>query len=218
VDSGLAAVLNATVPIFTAVFASAFLTDERFTTGRVAGLGLGFLGIIVLTGEDVLNITDSSVLGELAVVGAAACYGLSATYSRTLLRTYDPINLSALQLFMATALAVPLVFLFSGEPSYGSMSLEAWASLLTLGLAGTGIAYIVYLWLIEHTGSVRASLVTYIVPVVALILGWAVLDESIGWNTLAGAALIIVGVATVARGRAPARHPRAAPVPVAGGR
>jgi len=83
------------------------------------------------------------------------------------------------------------------------MSLEAWATLLALGLGGTGIAYIVYLWLIEHMGTVRASLVTYIVPIIALFLGWLVLDETIGPNVILGAGLIIVGVASVMRGQAP---------------
>ena len=217
IDSGLASVLNATVPIFTAVAAAAFLAEERFTAGRLAGLVLGLLGIVVLTGDEILNITDSNVLGQLAVVAAAACYGVSATYSRTLLREYDPVNLSALQLMMATVLSAPLVLLFTGSPEYGSMSLKAWASLLALGLAGTGIAYIAYLWLIEHIGTVRASLVTYIVPVVALFLGWAVLDESIGLSTLAGGALIIVGVASVMRGQGPGRQVRVEPA-VAGAR
>jgi drug/metabolite transporter (DMT)-like permease len=212
VDSGLASVLNATVPISTAVVGAMFLPEERFTGCRLIGLVLGFAGIVVLTGDDVFNITDSAVQGQLAVVAAGVCYAGSSTYSRTLLRTFDPASLSALQLTMATALAIPLVFLIEGSPTYGSMSLQAWGALLALGLGGTGIAYIVYLWLIEHTGTVRASLVTYIVPIVALFLGWLVLDETIGLNVILGAALIIVGVATVARGRGPGSERAQPPV------
>lgn len=204
IDSGVASVLNATMPIFAAVFGAAFLAEERFTAGRLAGLLLGFAGIVVLAGEDVFRITDSDVLGQLAVVAAAACYAVGSTYSRSLLRRYDPVSLSALQLTLGALLAWPLVPVLGGGTGYATASLEAWLSLLALGLAGTGIAYIAYLWLIEHTGSVRASLVTYIVPVVALVLGWAVLGETIGVNTIAGAALIVLGVATVMRGAAPA--------------
>ena len=215
INSGTASVLNSTVPIFTAVFAAAFLIEERFTSGRLIGLLLGFAGIIVLTGDDALHITDADVLGQLAVVAAAACYGASAVYSRTLLRDNDPVTLSALQLAMGTLICVPLVIGLEGAPAYGSMGLDAWGSLLGLGLAGTGIAYIAYLWLIEHTGSVRASLVTYIVPVIALFLGWAVLDESLGLNVIAGAALIVFGVATVMRGQGPARARRLEASPAA---
>jgi len=203
VDSGLASVLNATVPISTAAIGAIFLAEERFTTGRLIGLLLGFAGIVVLTGDDILNITDSAVQGQLAVIAAGVCYAGSSTYSRTLLRSFDPARLSALQLTIATLFCIPLVFLIEGSPTYGSMDLEAWAAILALGLGGTGLAYIVYLWLIEHMGTVRASLVTYIVPIVALFLGWLVLDETIGLNVILGAALIIVGVASVMRGHAP---------------
>jgi drug/metabolite transporter (DMT)-like permease len=203
IESGTASVLNSTVPIFTALFAAAFLPEERFTAARFAGLVLGLLGIIVLTGEDALSITDSGVLGQFAVIGAALCYGASSVYSRTLLRTNDPFSLSALQLITATVFSVPLVFVLEGGPAYSSMDAEGWLALIALGFAGTGLGYIAYLWLIEHTGSVRASLVTYIVPIVALFLGWLVLDETIGLNVIVGAALIIIGVASVMRGQAP---------------
>jgi drug/metabolite transporter (DMT)-like permease len=81
--------------------------------------------------------------------------------------------------------------------------LEAWLSLLALGVLGTGIAIVVYLWLVDNVGSVRSSLVTYVIPIVGLLLGWAVLDESIGVETILGCALIIAGVAAVLRGQAP---------------
>jgi len=205
IDSGIASVLNGTMPIFTAVFAAAVLSEERFTAGRVVGLVLGFAGVVALAGGDVLDITDSSVLGQLAVVASAACYGAGAVYMRVLLSGRDPASLSMLQLIAGTLFAIPLVFLFEGSPGY-AMSLEATLCLLALGVFGTGFAYISYLWLIERIGSVRASLVTYIIPVVGLFLGWLVLDENIGVNTLVGAALIVAGVAAVMRGQAPARE------------
>jgi drug/metabolite transporter (DMT)-like permease len=205
ISSGTASILNATVPIFTAVIAAAVLDEEHFTAPRLAGLFLGFLGVGVLTGEDVFDITDSSVLGELAVVGAAMCYGFGAVYARNLLRGNDPVNLSILQLVLGTLYAVPVLFIVTGGPDY-SLSLEAYASIVALGLFGTGFGYIGWLWLIENIGSVRASLVTYIVPVVAVVLGWLVLDESIGVNTIAGGLLIVAGVASVMRGAAPVRR------------
>jgi drug/metabolite transporter (DMT)-like permease len=87
-------------------------------------------------------------------------------------------------------------------PDY-SLSVEAWLSLLGLGIAGTGIGVAMYMWLIDNVGAVRSSTVTYIVPVIGLFLGWAVLDESIGLHTIIGFALIIAGVAAVMRGQAP---------------
>lgn len=217
IDSGAASVLNSSMPIFTAVFGALFLAEEHFTLARVGGLILGFLGVAVLTGQDALRIADADALGQLAVVGAAACYGLGSTYARTLLRDQDPLALSALQLSMGTLLVTPLMLAAEGAPSY-SLSVEAALSLLALGVGGTGLAYIVYLWLIETTGSVRASLVTYVIPVTGLFLGWAVLGEHVGLNTAAGFGLIASGVAAVMRGQAPARAARMAARGAAPGR
>jgi drug/metabolite transporter (DMT)-like permease len=205
IESGTASVLNSTMPIFTSVFAAAFLWEERFSPARMTGLLLGFLGVFVLTGKDALDVTDSGVLGQFAIVAAAACYAVGSVASRVLLRSTDPLSLSALQVAAGAALSIPLLFLISGTPDYG-LSAEAWLALLALGAGSTGIAYVAYLWLIDVTGSVRASLVTYIIPIVGLFLGWAVLDEGIGANTLLGAALIIGGVAIVIRERAPVRE------------
>ncbi len=190
------------MPLFTAMFAAGFLTEEHFTPGRLFGLALGLIGVAVLTGGGLDNIGDSSVLGQLAVVGAAACYGAAAVYARTLLRSEDPLGLSAGQLLVGTLLILPVMLAVRGSPDY-SLSVEAWLSLLALGVLGTGLAIIAYLWLVDNVGSVRSSLVTYIVPVVGLLLGWAVLDESIGVSTLVGFLLIVAGIASVMRGQAP---------------
>lgn len=210
IDSGIAAVLNSTMPIFTSVLAAVFLTEEQFTVGRLGGLLLGFAGVIALTGDDILDITDESVLGQLAIVGAAACYGVGAVYARSLLGTHEPSSLAVLQVTLALVLTIPLVFMFEGTPDV-TLSLEATLSVLGLGMLGTGVAYVLYFWLIDNVGSVRSSLVTYIVPVIALVLGWLVLDESIGLNVLLGAGLIIGGVASVMRGQAPSSRRAMAP-------
>ena len=202
IASGTASVLNSTMPLFTMLFAAIFLIEEQLTPVRVAGLAIGFVGIIVLTGGDVYDLRDSAVLGQLAVVGAAACYGAGAIYARSLLKEEDPVSLTGGQLVLGTVLVLPIMLVVRGTPDY-SLSVEAWLSLLALGVLGTGIAIIIYLWLVDNMGSVRSSLVTYIIPVVGLFLGWVVLNESIGVNTILGCALIIVGVAAVMRGQAP---------------
>ncbi len=202
IDSGTASVLNSSMPLFTVLFAAIFLIEEQLTPARVAGLGIGFVGVIVLTSGDVYDLRDSTVLGQLAVVGASACYGAGAVYARSLLKEEDPVGLTGGQLVLGTLLVLPIMLVVRGTPDY-SLSVEAWLSLLALGVLGTGIAIIIYLWLVDNVGSVRSSLVTYIIPVVGLFLGWAVLDESIGINTVLGCALIIAGVAAVMRGQAP---------------
>src|SRR3990172_7181030 len=91
IESGTASVLNSSMPLFTAMFAAAFLVDEQLTPVRAAGLFVGFLGVVVLTGGDLYDLGDSSVLGELAVIAAAVCYGGSALYGRTLLLPGEPL-------------------------------------------------------------------------------------------------------------------------------
>ena len=214
IESGTASVLNAMVPIFTAVVAAVALDEEHFTPARLGGLLLGVISVAVLTGTESLDVTDSAVAGQLAVVGAALCYGLGAVYMRSLLREQDPVSLTMLQLVISVFIAAVALVAVSGTPNY-SLSLEAWGSLLALGALGTGIGFVAFVWLIENIGSVRASLVTYIVPVLGLLLGWLVLDEGIGVNTIAGFLLIIAGVATVMRGQAPSSQRLQEPVPPA---
>lgn len=206
IQSGTAAILNSTMPVFTSLFAAALLDEERFTASRLLGLVLAVSGVAVLTGDDITHVTDSSVLGELAVVASGVCYAIGAVYSRNLLAKHEPLGLSVLQVSIACLLSIPLMFAVTGgSPSFG-LSPEAWASLLALGVLGTGLAYVLYLWLIEHVGSVRASLVTYVIPIVAVFLGWLVLDETVGLNTIAGGLLIVAGVASVMRGQIPTRR------------
>ncbi len=214
IESGTASVLNAMVPIFTAVVAAIALDEEHFTPARLGGLLLGFVGVAVLTGTESLDVTDSNVAGQLAVVGAALFYGASAVYMRRLLREEDALSLTTIQLVVAVIISAIALVAVSGKPNY-SLSLEAWGSLLALGALGTGLGYIAFVWLIENIGSVRASLVTYIVPVLALFLGWLVLDEGVGVNTIAGFLLIIAGVTTVMRGDSPSRLRPHEPVPPA---
>jgi len=200
IESGTASVLNSTMPLFTALFACLILVDERMTWLRLSGLLLGFLGVGVLAGGDITDVTDSSVLGQMAVVGAAACYGAGAVYARTLLHSEDPLSLTRLQLVIGALILAPALFAVDGVPNY-NLSLEAWLSLITLGILGTGLAYVAYFWLLSTIGSVRSSLVTYIIPITGLTLGWAVLDESVGINSIVGCGLIILGVTTVIQRR-----------------
>lgn len=203
IDSGVTSVLNSTMPLFTALFAAAILAEEEFTFGRILGLVSGLAGVAVLAGSDIVHLTDSGVAGQLAVVGAAACYGAMGVYARTLLRSHDPVTLTGLQLAVGTIAALAVTLPIDGVPDYSALSLKSWGALLVLGLVGSGVAQWVYLWLVDHTGSVRASLVTYIIPIMGLLLGWLVLNEHIGPSVIVGFALIVAGVAAVLRGQAP---------------
>jgi len=199
IDTGIASVLNSTMPLWTAIFASLFLVDEHLTPLTILGLLVGFGGVAVLSGGDLASFRQAGLLGHLAVVGAAACYGAGAVFARARLQAEDRVTLSAVQLTMAALLLAPLSLAVEGAPAL-NLSAKAWLAWLTLGVVNTGLASVVYYWLIQRVGSVRSSLVTYIIPTVGLLLGATVLGEELGLSALLGAALIVVGVAIVASG------------------
>ncbi|HXG37034.1 MAG TPA: DMT family transporter [Dehalococcoidia bacterium] len=208
VSSSMAALLISTMPLFTTLIASRTAKDETSTSTAIAGMVIGFLGIAVLTGPEALNVTNTSALGAFAVITAAACYAAGAVYSKSLMRSADPIGLSAIKLASATLILVPLTAYLDGVQGYATLSSEGWLGLTAVGLVSTGVGRCVYQWVIGVAGSVRASLVTYIIPVVALFLGWAVLDEPIGLRTIVGASLIISGVASAMYGPQLTSRPR----------
>lgn len=202
IDSGVASVLVSTMPVFTVLITSVASPGERLAPVRLLGIPLGFLGVISLTGGDVLHIGGGDALGQLAVVGAAACYGGAAVYARVLLRTEDALSLTGTKLAAGALVAGVLVLVTQGASGYARLSAEGAVALVALGVLSTAFAFTLYLWLVGTAGSVYASLVTYVVPVFGLLLGWAVLGEPIGLGTLAGATVIVAGIATTMFGPA----------------
>jgi drug/metabolite transporter (DMT)-like permease len=195
VPSGVAAVLNATTPLFAVLFAHALVPEERVTLRSGLGVLVGFAGVAVLIGPDLASLATASALGELAVVGASACYAAAAVWARLRLRG-EPLALATGQMIAAFIWMVPVVLLFSRERPE-SVSWVAILSTLELGILGTGIAYLIYYWLIARVGAVRTTLVTYIIPVAGLILGAVFLAETVQWNAIAGLLLIALGISVV---------------------
>jgi drug/metabolite transporter (DMT)-like permease len=200
IESGVASVLVSTMPMFTVLIASVALPDERLAPVRLMGIPLGFLGVVALSGGDVLDLTGDHAAGQLAVIAAAACYGAAAVYAKTLLRAQDALNLTGIKLAAGAMMAAAAAVVTQGAPGYGTLSAEGVLALLALGVLSTAAAFLLYFRLVVAAGSVYASLVTYVVPVFGLLLGWAVLDEQIGAETAFGALLITAGVGVVMYG------------------
>ena len=204
ISSGLTAILVATVPLFTVIFAHLFTHDERMTPGKLIVIAIGFVGVVILFAPTLQHDTRQEFLGMLAVVIASASYGIAFIFVRKFMLGFSHAAASAGQLLAAGAYMLPLSLLFD-NPLALRPSFAALASLGTLALLGTSIAYIIYYWLIEHTGATRASLVTYISPFTGIIWGALILSEPIEWRSLAGLALIIAGIVLVNHKPAPAR-------------
>jgi drug/metabolite transporter (DMT)-like permease len=196
IDSGAAAVLISVMPLFTVLFAAATMRDEAVGPARLAGIAVGFIGVLMLVGGPSALLASTAV-GQLAVIGAAASYAAGALYARTLLKRTDAANLTASKLTIGAAIAFAAVFATGGGGGLVALDARNAASLAVLGVVCTGISFVMYFRLVSTIGSVGASTVTYIIPVFGLLFGALTLGEKIEAGTLAGMALIISGVAGV---------------------
>ena len=210
ISSALTAVLNASTPLFTAIAASA-LAAERLRRPQVAGLLVGIGGVSVAAGLGASDLTGSSVAGGLASVGAGACYGLAFTLMRKHLSAIPPAVAAAGQLTAGAVLLAPFALVTSITDGFDLTWRRAGAILL-LGVVGTGLAYLLNYRIVADLGATRASLVTYVIPIVAVVVGVVVLDEAFEARIVVGGVLIIAGIALV---NGMARVPRRPPISAA---
>jgi drug/metabolite transporter (DMT)-like permease len=204
IDSGLAAILNATTPLFTVLLAHLVTEDERLTRNRIAGVALGFAGVVVMIGPAALRgphlgALGLAGLGKLAVVGAAASYACAGLYGRRL-SGLPPVANACGMLVASSLVMLPVALLVDGTAGFvGGLAagLPIWAAVAGLALLSTALAYIVYFRLLATAGATNLLLVTFLIPVSALLLGGLVLGERPDWTSLAGMALIFLGLAAV---------------------
>lgn len=196
IDSAVASILNATVPLFTIVIAHFVLQDDKMTVQKVLGLLIGFAGTVVLLSEDLAVGAQTSVIGQAAVILASIFYAGSAVFARKLtqhvagtVRGAMPLITSVIFMWIIGPLAEK-PFLFP------SLSLT-WISILWLGILGSGLAVIMLWYLIHEIGPTRASMVTYLFPVGGVILGVIFLNEHLSWQLVAGSLLIILSLIVV---------------------
>jgi drug/metabolite transporter (DMT)-like permease len=197
IDSSVAGIAQATVPIFTFLLALKFLPHERVATARVAGVALGFLGVVVLAGFDPRGGWLAAA-GTLAVVLSSLSYASSGVYGQLRVQTVaGPVLATGSMLVGGLLLVPPALFQLPAEMP----DLEAIASLLALTILGTALAQLILFRTLRLFGSRRLSLVTYLMPGFAVVYGALLLDESVGAAALGGLALILGGVALASGGR-----------------
>lgn len=192
-SSALAAILTSLVPLFAAVLAPAFLPDEPLRINAIGGLGIGFAGVVVLTGG-AGNAT--ALLAAIALVLSALSYGAGAVYARRNVRGLDPMVPAVLQVTIAGIYTAAIALAFE-SPWLARPDGEAVFSILWLGILGSGLAYLAAFRLLQRWGATRMTAVAYIIPVFGVALGWLVLREPVGPNTLVGTALILAGIGLV---------------------
>jgi drug/metabolite transporter (DMT)-like permease len=207
IDSGLTAIIQASAPLFTALLAVAFVQAERVTGARLVGLAVGFGGVAMLVGVQ----PKSDAVAGLAVVFSALCYAIAALWTSRRMRDVSPLVMSLGALTAASVATLPagLTRLPDRVPSGGVI-----AAMLALGIAGTGLAYILYYSVLTSAGASRGILITYLVPAVALAYGVVLLGEPLTVAAVAGLALVLAGVSL---GTGAVRIARTREAPVIGG-
>jgi polar amino acid transport system substrate-binding protein len=199
VDSSLAAILIAAVPMIVALLALRFDPSERVSGRRATGLAIGFAGVIALVGLDVSGSSDE-LLGALAILGAAIGYAIGPMIINLRLKELDPRALMAVALSIAAVILTPPALL---HPPSSTPSTDALVSILVLGLFCTAAAFVLFGALIAEVGPGRATVITYISPIVAVALGVAALGERPGAGAVAGLLLILAGSWLSTDGRLP---------------
>ena len=204
VSSVLAGLVNATTPLFTAVFVGLLVPQERPDRVQVGGLVLGFAGIAVLLGAWDPQAID--VVGGLMLLGATLCYGIGNAWSRRRLTGsgISPVALPAVQLALGGLMLTPFVL---AVPVPAAVEPGAAGALLALGLGGTGAAYVLYWRVLERAGATVTASVTYVIPLVSTTLGVVVLHETLHWYEPVGGVVVLTGVALTQWGMTRRRRP-----------
>ncbi|POX36146.1 EamA family transporter [Streptomyces sp. Ru73] len=207
IPSTLAGICNATSPLWGMVLSVVALSEDRPTRRRVAGLGLGFIGVLTVLGAW-QGFSGTDPLGTLMALSAALCYPIGWIYVRRTLASskHSSLSMSSAQLLLATLQLAVVTPLFTSLPT--SFPVVPLLAIIALGALGTGLAFLLQYGLVGEVGPTTAQMVTYFVPVIATAAGVAVLGEDLSWNTPVGALIVLAGAAlTQSRPRSP-RQPR----------
>jgi drug/metabolite transporter (DMT)-like permease len=196
-SAGVTSVVNASTPLWGALVAFLWLKD-RLSALRSVGLAIGFLGVLMLVWDQIVtphggNATPlSAALAAAAALGATLLYGIAANYTKRHLSGIDPLTLAAGTMSGATLVLLPLAVIY--WPA-APVSPHAWASVIALGVACTGVAYMLYFSLITVAGPARAMTVTFVIPIFGILWGALFLGESVSPGMLEGCVVILVGTA-----------------------
>jgi len=195
ISSGMASILNATTPIFMVAVAHFGTEDEKLSWGKIAGIALGIVGVVVLVGQDAFA-GGGYIWGAAAVIGASCAYGFGGVYSRRF-KDLPPLQAATGQITGGAILLLPLSLLADHPWSLPMPAWPVWASLLAIALVNTALAYFIYFKMVASVGVTYISLVTLLIPVIALLLGAAFLDERVTAQALAGMVIIALGLAAI---------------------
>lgn len=196
IPSGLAAILNATTPLFTVLVAHAVTRDEKLTRARVAGLLFGFCGVVVMIGPDMLREIGADIAAQCACLLAATSYAIAGVYGRRF-RGEPPLRVAAGQLVASSVILAPLALLLDRPWTIALPSASAWAALVALASLSTALGYLIYFRVLARAGATNVLLVTFLIPVSAILLGTLILGEQLAARHIVGMIAIAIGLAAI---------------------
>lgn len=198
IASGLAAILNATTPLFTVLVAHLLTPDEKLTPLKAAGVVVGFAGAAVMIGPDALGGLGTGVAAQLACLGAALSYAFAGIFGRRFRRMgVPPVTTAAGQVCASAVLLFPVMMLLDRPWTLALPHAATWAAVLGVGLLSTALAYVLYFRILAAAGATNLLLVTFLIPVSAILLGVLVLGEGLRARQVFGMALIATGLACI---------------------
>ncbi len=198
IASGLASILNATTPLFTVIVAGLLLSDERMNALKLIGVTIGFVGVIIMIGVDALSGLTGNVWAQIAILGGALSYAFAGVYGRRFKRLgVDPLLTAAGQVTASTIVLAPVAILIDRPWNLPMPTVSIWSAIVGLAVLSTALAYILYFQILRRAGATNLLLVTFLIPVSAILLGSLVLGERLGWVHAAGMALIGLGLAAI---------------------
>ena len=198
IASGLAAILNSTTPLFTVAVAHLLTDDERLTPGKAAGVMIGLVGVVAMLGADLLAGLGTGLLAQVACLAAALSYAFAGVFGRRFRRMcVPPLATAAGQVTASTLVMLPLALLADRPWTLPVPGLGTWGALVGIGLLSTALAYVLYFRILAAAGATNLLLVTFLIPVSAILLGALVLGERLEPKHLFGMALIGAGLALI---------------------
>lgn len=212
IASGLASILNATTPLFGVIVAHLLTDDEKLTANKLAGVLIGFFGVAVMIGPAALGGLGTNVLAQVAVLGAALSYAFAGVFARRFKRMgVAPIVTATGQVSASSIMLIPIALLVDRPWALTMPGLEVWGAIVGIALISTALAYVLFFRILETAGVTNLMLVTFLIPVSAILLGALFLGESLESKHFFGMALIAAGLAAI-DGRLLRRFRRKAPV------
>lgn len=198
IASGVASIINASTPLFTVVLAHLLTSDEKMNAGKMAGVVIGLAGVAAMIGADAVRALGTNVAAQLACLAAAMSYALSSIYGRRFgAMGVPPMTVATGQVTASSLILLPLMLAVDRPWTLGMPGVATWGALIGLAVVATALAYVLFFRILSSAGATNLALVTFLIPVSAILLGVLFLDEVLMARQLAGMALIGAGLAAI---------------------